>query len=74
VAFQALPEHLLRKRIKKRPGLYRTGTQDSDGYSYIKQLSSVQQEVFTHRHDRHQTSVSKAVARVVEVTWLMKKS
>jgi hypothetical protein len=33
-----------------------------------KRLSSVQQEVFTHRHDRHQTSVSKAVARVVEVT------
>jgi hypothetical protein len=27
---------------------------------YIKRLSSVQQEVFTHRHDRHQTSVSKA--------------
>jgi hypothetical protein len=27
----------------------------------------VQQEVFTHRHDRHQTSVSKAVARVIEV-------
>jgi hypothetical protein len=25
---------------------------------YIKRLSSVQQEVFTHRHDRHQTSVS----------------
>jgi hypothetical protein len=22
---EALPEHLLRKRIKKRPGLYRTG-------------------------------------------------
>jgi hypothetical protein len=36
-------------------------------------LSSVQQEVFTHRHDRHQTSVNKAVARVVEVRWLMKK-
>jgi hypothetical protein len=29
--------------------------------------------VFTHRHDRHQTSVSKAVARVIEVRWLMKK-
>jgi hypothetical protein len=27
-------------------------------YLYIKRLSSVQQEVFTHRHDRHQTSVS----------------
>jgi hypothetical protein len=38
-----------------------------------KRLSSVQQEVLTHRHDRHQTSVSKAVARVVEVRWLMKK-
>jgi hypothetical protein len=30
--------------------------------------------VFTHRHDRHQTSANKAVARVVEVRWLMKKS
>jgi hypothetical protein len=29
--------------------------------------------VFTHRHDRHQTSVSKAVARVIEVRWFMKK-
>jgi hypothetical protein len=34
-----------------------------------KRLSSVRQEVFTHRHDRHQTSVSKAVARVVVVRW-----
>jgi hypothetical protein len=39
-----------------------------DLYIYIKRLSSVQQEVFTHRHDQHQTSVSKAVARVVEVS------
>jgi hypothetical protein len=39
-----------------------------------KRLSSVQQEVFTHRHDRHLPSVNKAVARVVEVRWLMKKS
>jgi hypothetical protein len=39
-----------------------------------KRPSSVQQEVFTHRHDRHQTSVNKAVAKVVEVRWLMKKS
>jgi hypothetical protein len=37
-------------------------------------LSSVQQEVFTHRHDRHQTSVNEAVARVVEVGWLMKRN
>jgi hypothetical protein len=36
-------------------------------YYIYKQLSSVRQEVFTHRHDRHQASVSKAVARVVEV-------
>jgi hypothetical protein len=30
--------------------------------------------MFTHRHDRHQAAVSKAVAMAVEVRWLMKKS
>jgi hypothetical protein len=35
-------------------------------FLYIKRLSSVRQEVFTHRHDRHQTSVSKAVPRVID--------
>jgi len=35
--------------------------------------SAFQQEVFTQRHDRHQTSVIKAVTTVVEVRWLMKK-
>jgi hypothetical protein len=30
-----------------------------------KRLSSVQQDVLPHRHDRHQASVSKAIARVV---------
>jgi hypothetical protein len=39
------------------------------GLIIYKRLSSVQQEAFTHRHDRHQTSVNKAVARVVEVRW-----
>ena len=35
--------------------------------------SACQQEVFTHRHDRHQTSVIRAVTRVVEMRWLVKK-
>jgi hypothetical protein len=52
----------------------RSAEQVSPFNIHIKRLSSVRQEVFTHRHDRHQTSVSKAVARVIEVRWLMKKS
>jgi hypothetical protein len=58
-------------RARGRAQLERTSDLDVMIHIY-KRLSSVQQEVFTHMHDRHQTSVNKAVARVVEVRWLMK--
>jgi hypothetical protein len=56
-AFQALPEHLLRKRIKKRPGLYRTArgvtrarpsSLDEQGHVYDSNTNSVTYYIEIH--------------------------